>query len=354
MGLFSKKSTSSTKPIAREDLIPCDKVLTSPPDSYGKAQPLPQLTKEEWHKYKQVLQHFQQDEVLLPVKSSSGSSHAGAETKDLSSWEKFWLSRECLLRYLRATKWDVAEAIKRLTKSLVWRREFGISYDGRYANEVTADVVAVENETGKQLILGFDRARRPLLYLKNGKQNTKTSFRQVQLLVYMLESTVALMPQGVENAAILVDFKHYKEPGVITASMPPIAIGKQVLNILQDHYPERMGKGLLANIPWLGWTFLKLIHPLIDPNTREKIVFDEPFEKFVEPSQLEAIYNGRLDFQYKHDVYWPDLAQKVVEQRQTQHERFLKFGGTVGLSEYDFKGTHDDPLYPVEYAYGHE
>jgi hypothetical protein len=51
-----------------------------------------------------------------------------------------------------------------------------------------------------------------------------------------------MMPQGVETLALLTDFKHSshsKNPGPRT--------GKEVLHILQTHYPERLGKALVIN-----------------------------------------------------------------------------------------------------------
>jgi hypothetical protein len=43
---------------------------------------------------------------------------------DLSNGDQ--QSYECLLRYLRATKWNANEAIEGLEGTLKWRREFGI------------------------------------------------------------------------------------------------------------------------------------------------------------------------------------------------------------------------------------
>jgi len=47
-----------------------------------------------------------------------------------------------------------------------------------------------------------------------------------------------------------------------------------MLNILQDHYPERLGLSLIANVPWLVDIFFKLIRPFIDPVTRAKMRFN--------------------------------------------------------------------------------
>ena len=79
-----------------------------------------ELSKEEHTKYDDVLAHMKGLKEL-PVSSNKKNT----ERRELSDLEKYWLSKECLLRYLRATKWNVAEAKKRLEGSIIWRREYG-------------------------------------------------------------------------------------------------------------------------------------------------------------------------------------------------------------------------------------
>lgn len=47
-----------------------------------------------------------------------------------------------------------------------------------------------------------------------------------------------------------------------------------MLNIIQSHYPERLGLALILNVPWLLNAFYKLITPFIDPVTRTKMRFN--------------------------------------------------------------------------------
>ena len=57
----------------------------------------------------------------LPVSSSKKNK----ATAPLSVVEQYFLSKECILRYLRATRWNVNEAKKRLEGTIIWRREYG-------------------------------------------------------------------------------------------------------------------------------------------------------------------------------------------------------------------------------------
>ncbi|AET40851.1 phosphatidylinositol transporter Ecym_6481 [Eremothecium cymbalariae DBVPG len=319
--------------------------------SSGTEQPTEEVfSDEQLEKYKAVLKHFSRPELVLPTVEATHDD-GRHKMRPLSQYEKAWLTRECIIRYLKAVKWVVGEAINRLTLSIGWRRQFGISNFGEEnGDSLTGETVSVENETGKEVILGFDKDRRPILYLKPGRQNTRTSRRQIQHLVFMLERVIDLMPPGQDTLTLLIDFRDHNDiPKVLgNSKTPPIGVGKEVLHILQTHYPERLGKALLTNIPWLAWSFLKMIHPFIDPQTRDKLVLDEPFENYVSLDQLDKSYGGYLDFVYDHKTYWPKLLEYTKNNRTHCMQRFHRFGGTVGLSEYDMIGHHDELKFPID------
>lgn len=203
--------------------------LFEKPGPGSKPVPRAPLEGVQLEKYKQILKHFEELKEL-PV-----SAEKGAANKELEDHEKMWLTKECFERYLRATKWDVPATIKRLEGTLVWRREYG-------ADKLTAEQVEIENETGKEWIVGYDVHGRPCLALNPARQNTEESPRQIQHLVFMLERSVDLMPPGQDTLALLIDFKSSSNK-----TNPSVATGRKVLNILQNHYPERLGRALVVN-----------------------------------------------------------------------------------------------------------
>ncbi|KAI4232774.1 MAG: hypothetical protein L6R40_007320 [Gallowayella cf. fulva] len=268
------------------------------------------------------------EKLLTIVKSwtTKPSSTPNPPEHPLTDSDRIWLTRECLLRYLRATKWNVHEAGVRLQATLTWRHEYGLETH-------SPEYISPENATGKQVLSGYDVAGRPCLYLNPGKQNTERSNKQVEHLVFMLERTIDLMPAGQEMLALVINFD--KKMG---GERPPLWQGKQVLNILQSHYPERLGKALVINIPWLVWPFFKLINPFIDPATREKLKFDQDLRQFVPPSQLLKTHGGDVNFVYEHDVYWPSLNELAAKKRTMMTDRWEKAGKKVGESEYYLRG----------------
>lgn len=182
-------------------------------------------------------QEAKYEEVLTTVKSWTEIPSTKGKEGPIVEEEIMWLTRDCILRYLRATKWQPAEAAKRLLGTLTWRREFGLL-------ELTPEHISPENETGKQIILGFDENARPCHYLNPGRQNTESSHRQVEHLAYMLERVIDMMVPGQESICLLINFKSSKSR---SNTSPPFAIAREVLNILQTHYPERLGRAALIN-----------------------------------------------------------------------------------------------------------
>ncbi|KAF2490050.1 phosphatidylinositol transfer protein [Lophium mytilinum] len=301
---------------------PVGPVKTPPTNPLPGCSPAPraELTAEEQTKY---------DEVLATVTAWTeipNTSAKNAPTAPLTENEQLWLTRECILRYLRATKWHVPQASKRLLETIVWRREYGVE-------GFTADYIAPENGTGKQVIYGYDNEGRSCLYLNPNKQNTKQGERQVQHLVYMLERVIELNPPGQETLALLINFKESS-----ASSNPSVATGKQVLNILQNHYPERLGRALISHLPWYVTAFFKLISPFIDPLTKTKMKFNEPLTDHVPASQLIKNSGGEVDFTYDHDVYWPALNSICDQKRKEYKERWVSAGKKIGESEAYLKG----------------
>ncbi|CAK7246118.1 MAG: Phosphatidylinositol transfer protein (PITP) [Sporothrix thermara] len=287
------------------------------PDSIPAERPV--LTEDQSKKYAWLLEQAR-SWTTLPCKDAAAAG-------PLTDADRMWLTRECLLRFLRATKWHEKEAAKRLQETLAWRREYGV--DG-----LTADHISPENETGKQVLLGYDKQGRVCHYLRPSRQNTEASPRQVQHLVYMVERVIDIMPAGQETLALLVNFKTTKKSGD-NAPPPGISTGREVLHILQTHYPERLGRALVINVPWVVWGFFKLITPFIDPLTREKLKFNEDMNLHVPSEQLWTDFQGKLEFEYDHEVYWPALTKMAAERRASRLARWEANGKQIGeLEDY--------------------
>ncbi|KAL0954980.1 hypothetical protein HGRIS_003910 [Hohenbuehelia grisea] len=280
--------------------------------------PRKNLTEQEAQMYQTVLDHFSNPEFVIPH----------VDNGQLTEEEKFWLSRECLLRYLRATKWVVDKAIERLNVTLKWRREFGL-YD-----HVTASHVEPEAVTGKEILYGYDVQGRPAFYMIPSRQNTDGAERQIQFAVWMLERSFDVMGPGVESIDLMINFAD-------RAKNPSLGTARAVLHILQEHYPERLGLALIINVPFLVNAFFKLITPFIDPITRAKMKFNPApvADGIFKPELLmREWWNGDVDFSYEHAKYWPALVAMCDENKRQWMAKWRAMGATVGLSEWKYKG----------------
>ncbi|KAF8656275.1 hypothetical protein AX16_002711 [Volvariella volvacea WC 439] len=282
--------------------------------------PRASLTEVQGTQYEEVLSHFSKEKYKLP------GIEADAE---LTEKERFWLTRECLLRYLRASKWKTDVAIQRLESTLKWRREYGLH------DKITEKYVEPEGVTGKMVLFGYDNNGRPGLYMFPSRQNTTEPVKQLEYSVWFLERAISVMGPGVETLDLLINFAdRSKKPNFSTAL--------SFLSIIQDHYPERLGLALIINVPFLIQTFFKLITPFIDPVTREKMKFNPDIiqDKFFAPEQaMDQWWGGSQHFVYEHEKYWPALVRLTESRIEAYFKKWKELGGKIGIKEWDYKRT---------------
>lgn len=155
------------------------------------------------------------------------------------------------------------------------------------------------------------------------------------------------MPPGQETLVLLVNFKESRK-----GENASIGQARTTLNILQSHYPERLGRALVQSVPWLIWGFFKAISPFIDPQTNEKLKFDQDLRKLVPPEQLVKDYGGDVDFKYDHQVYWPAFNSLADMRKKEMEKRWAGAGKKIGESEIYLRGgeaaRESDPVEEVE------
>ncbi|GMP29762.1 hypothetical protein CsSME_00036604 [Camellia sinensis var. sinensis] len=102
------------------------------------------------------------------------------------------------------------------------------------------------------------------------------------------------MPSGQEKFVCIGDFKGW---GYTNSDVRGYLAS---LSILQDCYPERLGKLFVVHVPYVFMTAWKAVYPFIDKKTKKKIVFVEDKKlkstllADIDESQLPEIYGGKL------------------------------------------------------------
>ncbi|KAJ4883817.1 Sec14p-like phosphatidylinositol transfer family protein [Raphanus sativus] len=225
---------------------------------------------------------------------------------ELSGRSSLYCSDPCLKRYLEARNWNVGKAKKMLEETLKWRSTFK-------PEEIRWDEVSGEGETGKVYKAGFhDRSGRTVLILRPGLQNTKSLDNQMKHLVYLIENAIMNLPEDQEQMSWLIDFTDWS-----LSTSVPIKSARETINILQNHYPERLAVAFLYNPPRLFEAFWKIVKYFIDAKTFTKVKFVYPkntesvelMSSFFDEENLPTEFGGKALLQYNHEEFSKQMSQ---------------------------------------------
>lgn len=233
------------------------------------------------------------------------------------------------VRYLRARQWDLAKAEAMLRATLKWRLDFR-------PHDLTWRDVEREACTGKLFVSPHpDIDGRPVVVMRPRHENSRDRDGQLRLLVYVLEvgsrradaavsaaaaaaasspspSSSSHLPDG--KICILIDFERY---GLSNA--PPIRTALATLEILQSHYPERLGKSICWRAPALFSVTWRAVGPLVDPVTRQKIAFVDDaasVEEHFDPEHVEECCGGRR----KGELFEKEAYAAAMQREEGERE----------------------------------
>ncbi|XP_028802978.1 phosphatidylinositol transfer protein 3 [Neltuma alba] len=248
-------------------------------------------------------QHDQESDELY---TESKIKDLMAAVGPLSGRSLKYCSDDCLKRYLEARNWNVDKSKKMLEETLRWRSTYK-------PEEIRWHEVAMEGETGKLYKAGFhDRQGRRVLILRPGMQNTSSLENQMRHLVYLLENATLDLPQGQEQMAWLIDFT-----GWSFGNSVPVKSARETINILQNHYPERLAIAFLYNPPRIFEAFWKIVKYFLDTKTFQKVKFVYPKNKdsvelmksYFDEENLPTVFGGKAILNYNHEEFSRLMSQ---------------------------------------------
>ncbi|ESW31945.1 hypothetical protein PHAVU_002G281200 [Phaseolus vulgaris] len=182
------------------------------------------------------------------------------ETQDPSSKEEDDFT---IRRFLRARDLDLDKASTMFLKYLKWKHSF-------VPNGVSVSDVPNEVAQDKAFIQGHDKIGRPILIVFGKKhfQNKHGGLDEFKrFVVFVFDKICASMPPGQEKFVGIAELKGWGY------SNSDIRGYISALAILQDYYPERLGKLFIVNAPYIFMKVWKIVYPFIDNKTKKKIVF---------------------------------------------------------------------------------
>ncbi|CAJ1942567.1 unnamed protein product [Sphenostylis stenocarpa] len=206
----------------------------------------------------------------------------------------------CLRRYLEARNWNVDKAKKMVEESLKWRETYK-------PEEIRWAEVAHEGETGKVSRANFhDRHGRTVLIMRPGMQNTTSAEDNIRHLVYLMENAILNLPEGQEQMSWLIDYT-----GLSLNTNVSVKTARDIIYILQNHYPERLAIAFLYNPPRIFQAFWKAVKFFLDPKTVQKVKFVYPNNKdsvelmrsFFDLDNLPSEFGGKTSLKYDHEEF---------------------------------------------------
>jgi len=222
--------------------------------------------------------------------------HKIVNEMELDETTKNWCDDACLCRFLRAREWDIQKAKEMLETTTKWRME-------TKPDQIKFEEINHAGSTGDLYISeGKDRKGRVIVYMRPGKTKDTPEIRSqyVRHMAWIMETGTAKLdtPHTAQEKLVwIIDFQGCKISGGIEDN---VKMSKDVINVMQNMYPERLGMGFILNPPLPFFVLWKVVGAFLDPVTKRKIQFINKkkdlvlLTEFIDQAQLETTYGGNI------------------------------------------------------------
>lgn len=207
-----------------------------------------------------------------------------------------------LLRFMRARKWVVKDALYMLGNTIAWRKSLDVNnilYTGeRVAVETKDEEFLLQARAKKSYIWGHDFRGRPIVHIKTYNHDPKAQGEDsmIRFTVFIMETARLCMKDPVDTAAVFFDLSKF--------SMSNMDYGpvKFMIEAFEKHYPESLGFLLIHNAPWMFQGIWNVIKGWIDPVVASKIKFTKTFDdvsKYIPKEYIEKNLGGQSEHAYE-------------------------------------------------------
>ena len=218
-----------------------------------------------------------------------------------------WLKKEHLLRYLRARNFRPAKALIQLREDVEFKNQY--EWALKTQSPTSFPLFYDWHCNGLVRFYGYDREKRPVIILKQAhlwpsKITDKDEITRVFL--YYAERLVRLCEEnGFVDYSAIASFEGF-DP-FRNFSLP---LTRQIIELLQGRYPERLRYCWLIHLPFgfeRGW---KMITPFLDERVKAKmLVIGSKLDKLhthIAPDQIDVAHGGtRIE-----EPEFPDFIMK--------------------------------------------
>ncbi|KAF6262668.1 CRAL-TRIO domain-containing protein [Scenedesmus sp. NREL 46B-D3] len=199
------------------------------------------------------------------IGTSEELKNALVEAGCWDSYAKQYCDEGCLQRYLRARNMDVTKACAMLKHTLEWRKENKI-------DDMTTEEFANSRymRDGWVYVDGNDAEGRSIVVFRKRKERLPVDEHDLYLryMTFVVETAIRNMKNGQEQWVWMLDLAVYSP-----SNAPALSVTLGVLQLLANHYPERLHKAYVVNAPSIFQMAWKVLQPFIDTVTRSKAEF---------------------------------------------------------------------------------
>ncbi|KAM7211619.1 CRAL-TRIO domain containing protein [Rhypophila decipiens] len=192
-----------------------------------------------------------------------------------------------VLRFLRARKWDVDDALGMLLSTLKWRHEQGLDEivargellsrqhhsDGTGESQLDKNLVA-QYQSGKAFIRGADKSGRPVFVVRVRLHHpdAQSPESMERFVLHNIETMRSILRSqhssgAGEKACLIFDLTGFGLKNM------DFHIVKFLVLAFEARYPEYLGVVLVHNAPWVFWGIWRVVKPWLDPVIAAKIQF---------------------------------------------------------------------------------
>ncbi|KAK2416315.1 phosphatidylinositol transfer protein [Trifolium repens] len=203
-----------------------------------------------------------------------------------------------VLRFLKARNYNTIKAARMLRGTIKWRLEFK-------PDKIRWDDVAREALIGRLYRADYlDKQGRIVFVMKAGIQ--------IKYLVYCLENAILNIGSSTQEQMVwLIDFRGW------STSCVSSKVTRDTAQVLQNHYPERLGLAVFYNPPKLFQSFWTMVKPFLEPKTYRKVTFAYPdnpksrvmMEELFDMDKLETCFGGNNTAKVNFEAYGQNMRE---------------------------------------------
>lgn len=206
--------------------------------------------------------------------------------------------RAILEQFLRARHGNVQHGSKMLSETLKWRATLDFSEYAEkhrefleHPNALFPLRVLTDPSKGHKQAVVYG-----LLRMLDKRRIEKAPFQDA--IIAFFEHLYFTQHYQVEPVTVIIDFR-----GWSIRRHTPYRVVRDGMQLLQDYYPDRLGRVFLVNYPSTMRAAYAALAPVIDAGAREKTVWvgEDPAEtlaKYIPTNSLPVFLGGKLDVEF--------------------------------------------------------